>query len=239
MNSNIFLKLNGFPVTNTILTTLVVDCIIFLLVWIERFKITLIPNNFQIILEYIVTYFEDMIAKITNSHSRTHSIAPWIFTFFIFILINNITTQLPGLSLMKYYKNGHIIHILKAATSDLNLTSSLSLISIVITHYLNIKYLGIKKYFNQFINFKYFPMFFFVGLLEMFNEIAKIISFSFRLYGNVLAGEKILITIYSLSPFLIPIPFICLEFMIAILQATIFVVLTIVFMHILTYNKHN
>ncbi|MDR0915269.1 MAG: F0F1 ATP synthase subunit A [Endomicrobium sp.] len=233
------LKLNGFPVTNTVVTTLIVDCIIMLLIWSIKRKMQIMPNNFQIILEYSVVFFEDIIIKITNSRHRLHSIMPLIFAFFIFILINNFTAQLPGFDLMKFYQNRHSVHILKTATSDLNLTLALSLISVIATHYLSIKYIGIKKYLNKFINFQYFPIFMFVGLLEIFNEIAKLISFSFRLYGNMLAGEKVLTTIYSLAPLIIPIPFICLEFMVSVVQAVIFVILTIVFMHIFTYNHHN
>jgi F-type H+-transporting ATPase subunit a len=238
MYSNVLLNLNGFPITNTIVTTVIADCIIVSLIWIMKTRIKIIPNSLQTILEYIVIYFEGVIINITNSRNRIHSIAPWIISFFIFILINNFIAQLPGFELITFYKNSHTIKVLKTATSDLNLTFSLSLTSVIVTHYLNIKYLGIKEYLKNFINFKYFPVFIFVGILEVFNEISKIISFSFRLYGNMLAGEKILLTMYSLVPFIIPIPFMCLEFMVAIIQAIIFVILTIVFMHILTYNKH-
>jgi F-type H+-transporting ATPase subunit a len=200
-----------------------------------KYKLNIIPNALQNVFELILIYFEDIIFKITNSKKQTRAISPWIFSLFLFLVISNLITKIPGLELLSIAIAARCIKCFKVSTSDLNVTFALSLIAIILTHFLSIKYIGLRNYCKKFINFKYFPILFFVGILELFNEITKIISFAFRLYGNMIAGEKILTTMYSICPFIIPIPFICLEFMISIMQSLIFVILTIVFMHNLTY----
>ena len=78
----------------------------------------------------------------------------------------------------------------------------------------------------------------FVGILEIVSEITKIISLSFRLYGNIFAGEVVLVTVSSLFAFLVPIPFMLLEIIVGLVQALVFSILTMVFMSILMTPHH-
>jgi F-type H+-transporting ATPase subunit a len=79
-----------------------------------------------------------------------------------------------------------------------------------------------------------FPIFMFVGLLEFVNELTHFISFSFRLLGNIYAGERTLTEMYHMFPFALPLPFMALELMVAVIQALVFAMLTMAFMHIAT-----
>src|SRR3989344_6295026 len=119
------------------------------------------------------------------------------------------------------------IPLFRAPTSDLNTTVALALISVAITQIVGFRMLGwgyLKKFFN-FSN----PINFFVGILETISEFAKIISFSFRLFGNIFAGEVLLDVIGMLVPYFLPIPFYGLELFVALIQAFVFAMLTLVF----------
>lgn len=125
---------------------------------------------------------------------------------------------------------------LRAMNSDLNTTMALAIVSVIITHYFAIKYLGLGSYIGKFLSLN--PIFLFVGLLELFGELTKIASLSFRLFGNIFAGEVLLTTATtSIFAYIAPIPFYFLEFLVAFVQALIFSMLTLVFMVILT-EKH-
>jgi F-type H+-transporting ATPase subunit a len=120
----------------------------------------------------------------------------------------------------------------RAGTADLNTTIALALISVIATQVIGFKYLGLH-YMNKYINFKS-PIDAFVGLLEAVSEISKIISFAFRLFGNIFAGEVLLAVIYFLLPILVPIPFLGLEIFVGTIQALVFTTLSLVFMNLAT-----
>ena len=124
-----------------------------------------------------------------------------------------------------------LVPIMRNATSDLNVTFALAFISLLTTHIFSIQTLGVKEYISRFISFN--PIYLFVGILEIVSEITKIISLSFRLFGNIFAGEVVLVTISSLFAFLVPIPFLLLEIIVGLVQALVFSVLTMAFMSIL------
>lgn len=133
-------------------------------------------------------------------------------------------------------KEGHetkFIPIFRAATADLNTTIALALISVLATQVIGVKYLGLS-YFKKFFNFKN-PIFAFVGILELISEIAKIISFAFRLFGNIFAGEVLLVVIAFLLPILAPVPFLGLELFVGVIQALVFTMLSLVFMSMATH----
>lgn len=126
--------------------------------------------------------------------------------------------------------------IFRAATADLNTTLALAIISVFLTQYWGIKYLGLS-YFKKFFNFSDGPIFTFVGLLELVSEFAKIISFAFRLFGNIFAGEVLLVVIAALSPKFLPIlplPFYGLEVFVGLIQALVFAMLSLVFINMAT-----
>lgn len=124
---------------------------------------------------------------------------------------------------------------MRSPNADLNLTLGLAIISVFLTHYFAVHLLGWKSYLGRFFSLN--PVFLFVGILEIISEFTKLISLSFRLFGNIFAGEALLTTISGIFAFFAPLPFMGLELLVGFVQATVFMMLTLVFMSILS-EKH-
>ena len=113
------------------------------------------------------------------------------------------------------------------------MTLALALIAVTLSHFFGVASLGALRHAGKFFNFRN-PIGFFVGILEFISEFAKIVSFSFRLFGNVFAGEVLLVIITFLVPYLAPVPFYGLEIFVGFIQALIFAVLTTMFLVVAT-----
>jgi F-type H+-transporting ATPase subunit a len=226
-------RVGSIKITNTILATLVADVLLLSFVFAVKKNLSEVPSKLQLIAEGAVSYFYDTTEQIAGKFSDI--IFPWFASFFIFIFTLNITGLLPGFGSVGFFEHheGHevFVPILRAATSDFNTTFALAVVSLAATHYYAIKINGIVGYIKKFFSIN--PIFLFVGLLELVSEGTKIISLSFRLFGNVYAGEVVLHTISSLFAFVAPIPFLLLESIGALVQALVFSMLTMVFMTIL------
>jgi F0F1-type ATP synthase membrane subunit a len=128
---------------------------------------------------------------------------------------------------VKYFEEP--VHIFRAPTSDLSFTVSLALISVVVTNALGLKYLKLG-YVKKFIyNPLKKPIDFIVGFLEIISEFSKILTFSFRLFGNIFAGELLLAVITFLTVGMLTLPFMALELFVGVIQAFVFLMLTTVF----------
>ncbi|MEK7528838.1 MAG: F0F1 ATP synthase subunit A [Patescibacteria group bacterium] len=128
------------------------------------------------------------------------------------------------------------VPLFRAGSSDLSFTLALALATILYVQYCGIKHLRLG-YFKKFINFTG-PIQFFVGLLEIVSEFAKIVSFSFRLFGNIFAGEVLLVVMLFLAPYIVPIPFYGLEVFVGLVQSLVFMALTLVFLSSATSSHH-
>lgn len=122
----------------------------------------------------------------------------------------------------------------RAGTADLNTTLALAVFTMTMVQVMGVKYLGLA-YFKKFFNFKN-PILFFVSVLETISEVAKILSFSFRLFGNIFAGEVLLVVVGSLIPLIAPMPFYGLEVFVGLIQALVFSLLSIVFFNVATVS---
>lgn len=218
--------LGAFPVTNAILNTLFVDLVLLVFVLVLRKNLSLIPNFLQNATESIIKTFYDLTELIAQE--RAKKIFPFFMSFFIFILIANWSELIPGFSSIKY----NAVPLFRSLTSDLNATLALALISAVSTHILSIKLLGIKEYLGRFFSLN--PINLFVGFLEIVSEFTKVVSLSFRLFGNIFAGGVVLAIISGIFALIVPLPFLFLEIIVGLVQALIFAMLTMVFMSILT-----
>lgn len=118
--------------------------------------------------------------------------------------------------------------IFRPGTADLSFTLALAFCAVILTQVMGVMSLGGWGYFSRFLNF-HNPIHFFVGLLEIISEFSKMISFSFRLFGNIFAGEVLLTVIIALAPYIVPMPFYGLEIFVGAVQALVFSVLTLVF----------
>lgn len=225
----------GFiTVSNTLLATLLTDIILITGAIIIAKNIKLVPDLFQNAVESIIEIFYSLTE--TVSAKRAAIIFPYFMTFFLFIIIANWSGLIPGFGSIGFYEKDHFVPILRAATSDLNTTLGLALVSAFATHILAIQATGIKDYLGRYFSFN--PIFLFVGLLEIVSEITKVISLSFRLFGNIFAGEVVLLTTAGIFAFLFPIPFLLLEIIVGLVQALVFSMLTMTFMAVLTTPQH-
>jgi F-type H+-transporting ATPase subunit a len=157
-----------------------------------------------------------------------------VATIFLFVLVSNWIGLLPGVgSILINDGHGHQIPLLRAAAADLNFTLALGVLAVVVVNLIAIVTLGIRSHAGKFFNFSG-PINFFVGILELVSEFAKIISFSFRLFGNIFAGEVLLVIVAFLVPYVAPLPFLFLEVFVGFIQAFVFAMLALVFIAVAT-----
>ena len=231
-------NIGPLPITNSILTTWLVTAILIGFAYIATKKVSLVPTGIQNVAEIMVDSFNDLVSTIAGD--KTKVFLPIVASFFFFILFGNYLGLLPGIGSIGFYQYHHgekvFIPLLRSINSDLNTTIALALVSLFATHYLSIKYLGLNGYIGKFLSLN--PIFLFVGILEIIGEATKILSLSFRLFGNIFAGEVLLTTASTkLFAYIVPIPFYFLEILVGFVQALIFAMLTLVFMVILTQKQ--
>jgi len=227
----IILQIGKFPITNTLLDTVLVDAILIGGALYIGKRLTLIPiHPLQNIAEWIIETFYNLTESISY-HAAT-KIFPYFMTFFLVILFTNWSALIPGVGSIGFFHEHEFIPLLRGATSDLNATLGLALVSVVATHSLSIKTIGLPDYLSRYFSFN--PINLFIGILEIISEITKIVSLSFRLFGNIYAGEVVLATVSSIFAFIFPLPFLMLEVIVGIVQALVFSMLTMAFMAILT-----
>ena len=162
---------------------------------------------------------------------------------------------LPGVgSIGQIVREGEqqlFIPYFRGATADLNTTLALAALAVVASHVMGVIALGWWKYLNKFLNFKILleiskkilkdptillvnPIKFFVGLIEIVGELAKVASLSFRLFGNIFAGEVLLASMSAILAFGLPLPFMFLEVIVGLIQALIFSILVLIYLSIAT-----
>lgn len=231
-----------FPITNSLLTSWVAVFLIIILALVIRAKNSRIPSVFQSFMEIIIDGALGMMDLVTNDRAKSKKVFPVIFSIFLFVLINNWLGLLPGLGSITY--NG--VALLRGGTADLNTTLALGLFSVVSANIFGMLVVGGWNYFNKFVNLKALieipgkirheptivlvnPITFFVGLIEIVSEVAKVASLSFRLFGNIFAGEVLIASISALVAYGVPLPFMFLEVIVGIIQALIFSILTLVY----------
>lgn len=136
----------------------------------------------------------------------------------------------------KEESHSKMVPIFRAATADLNTTLALAIISVFLTQFFGVSHLGLS-YFKKFFDFSN-PINFFVGVLEIILEFAKIVSFAFRLFGNIFAGEVLLAVMTYLVAIIVPAPFYALELFVGFIQALVFSMLSLIFFNLATKSHH-
>jgi len=232
-------QIGALPLTNTLITTWLVMAAIVSFSYLAGKNIAAVPGKLQNVAEILVDTLYQTVLSLTDE-KRAQRFFPLLATFFIFILVANYFGLLPGVGTIGFHglHDGKVtfVPLFRSINSDLNLTLGLALISVAVTHYYSINTVGIVDYLKRYFSLN--PVNLFVGLLEIVAEITKVLSLSFRLFGNIFAGEALLVTISSLFAFVLPLPFMFLEIIVGFVQAAIFMMLTLVFMSILT-EKHS
>lgn len=245
-------NIGDFHVTNSLLTSWVAVFFILILALVIRLKIKKVPAVFQSFMETVIEGAYSMMDLVTSDRKKSERVFPLVFCVFIFILINNWLGLFPGIGSITY----HGTAIFRGGTADLNTTLALAIFSVIGANIFGVVVVGGWHYFNKFINLKALiaipgklrheptailvnPITFFVGLIEIVSEVAKIASLSFRLFGNVFAGEVLLASISAMVAWGVPLPFMFLEIIVGLIQALIFAVLTLVYFTIAsTEHEH-
>lgn len=218
------------PITNAVLNTVLVDIVLIALAWYVYKNAKLIPGAFQSTVEMVIEGFYNLTSSVAKENAK--KIFPYVMTFFLFILVANWTGLLPVISALTIPNDGHEVHLFRSASTDLNVTIALAIVSLVATHTMSIQTLGLKSYFSRFFSLN--PLAAYTGLLELISEFTKVISFSFRLFGNIFVGEVMLASLGAFFAFFLPIPIIMYEMFVGVVQAAIFGLLTMAFMGIFT-----
>ena len=243
----------NFTITNSLLTswmTVIILVVFFILI---SKKIKKVPSGIQNIFEILLEEALKMADSVTGERKKSEKFLPIALAIFLFILVNNWLGLLPGIGTIGFVENAQhgrvFIPFFRGGTADLNTTLALALFVVIASHVMGIIVVGAWKHFNKFINLEAFlqipkkirkdptvilvnPIQAFVGLIEVIGEIAKVASLSFRLFGNIFAGEMLLASMMAIFAFILPLPFIFLEIIVGIIQALIFAMLTLVFMTI-------
>ncbi len=228
--------LGSFVITNSYLLSLIVVGIFVSLAFYLKNQLSMIPGKVQSLFELIMDEILKLMDTILGSRSLSEKYFPIVATIFLFVLASNWLGLLPGAGSigLKHEIEHHgeheivLIPFLRAPSADLNFTIALAITVMVAIHFFAFTALGFKQHAGKFFTLKN-PIYTFVGLLELVSEFVKIISFSFRLFGNIFAGEVLLIIIGFLGPYFLPLPFLFMEVFVGFIQAFIFAMLTLVF----------
>ncbi len=253
----------SFPITNSLVATVITSLLLIAFAYFATRKLEMVPRGLQNFAEMAVDAVYGLVVSVAGE-KRAATFFPWVVTIFLFVLVSNYLGLVPGLAAIGLKEVHHgeevIVPFLRSPSTDLNVTVGLALVSVFATQYYGIRALGGIKYAGRFLNFKglftlpsllageekmemmdfimeIFKRAFidpFVGILEIVSEVAKIISFSFRLFGNIFAGEVMLLVMGFLLPYLGTPAFIGLELFVGLIQAFIFAVLTLAFMTMAT-----
>lgn len=229
--------IGNMPITNTLVITLILSILIIVTSFFLKNKIKLVPKGFQNIVESVLEALLNLVDNVTQDRKQTKRFFPLVATIFIFIILSNWIELVPGLGTIgineMHAGKVALVPFIRSASADLNVTLAIALISVFAIQFMGIAAIGFVKYAGKFFVSPFHKPYFigtFVGLLEIISEIAKIISFSFRLFGNIFAGEVLLIVILSLVPYIVPLPFLFLELFVGFIQALVFSMLTLVFL---------
>jgi len=199
--------------TETIFMTWIVLAALILLGFLATRKIAFIPNPFQVVGELIITVFYDL-TKDALDEEMAKKYFPLVCSLFMFLLLSNWLGMIPNLS---------------EPTKDLNTPLGLGLLGFVLAHHAGIKAKGFKQYAKA-----YFEPIFFMAPLNIIGELAKVVSISFRLYGNILGGAIIILVVSHLIYSLILPPLLICFFSLFIgtIQAFVYTMLTLVYISV-------
>lgn len=264
---DVIFYIGPLPVTNTLLCTWVSILVLVLFFYLGTRRRDLIPRGFQNFAEWGVESLLKMVQGVSGIE-KGKKFFPLVATFFLFILVSNVLDVFPGVDTVGAIDtagiqalhtasrpvlgfllfgdiSNQVIPWIRPATTDLNLTFAMALVSVVVTQAFGFYTLGAKEHVGKYLKFGSLRQLnfggfidFFVGILELITEISRLISFSFRLFGNIFAGSAVLAVFAFLLPFVADIIFIPFELFVAFVQALIFALLTLVFLQIATTSHH-
>lgn len=221
--------------TNSMLVSVLVSVFLVVLAlsgrrWLGRHR----PPAWVKFFHLLVESFYQFTASIAPQHAGRFF--PLVATIFLFVMFGSWAGLLPGAETIGVITDHGFTPLIRGATADINTTLALALFAVASVQIFGYKLKGMR-YFKKFLDFSN-PINLFVGFLEIVAEISRVMSFAFRLFGNVFAGEVLLAVIAFLLPLLATLPFIGLEIFVGFIQALVFSTLTLVFINIATSEHH-
>ncbi|MDP2685446.1 MAG: F0F1 ATP synthase subunit A [bacterium] len=244
----VLFHIGPLAITNTIINAWIAIFIFLVLGLVLRSRIKNKPGKLQNACEYILELLLPYFDQVTGSRKKTMKFLPVVGSIFFFILLSNWLGLLPGTGSLKF---GNAF-VFRPANSDLNLTLVMALTAVISSHIFGFVSVGVFTHIGKFLQFKnviksikhgpiaIFTAFieFAVGILEIISEIAKILSLSLRLFGNIFAGEVLISVISALVALAVPTPFMLLELLVGLIQASVFAMLTLVYLTIAVAEPH-
>jgi F-type H+-transporting ATPase subunit a len=239
----------SFTITNSLFTSWIVVAILVVFSLVIRLRLKKIPKGIQNLFEIIIEGAESLADQVTGDRKITNKAFPIVFSVFLVVLINNWLGILPlgGFGLIETTEHGKaFIPFIRSGTADINGTLPLAVLSVIGANLFGVISIGLWKTINKYVNLKALggiftkvrkdpmilmtaPIMFAVGFLELVGEFAKVASLSFRLFGNVFAGEVLLASMGAIIAYILPTPFLLLEVFVGVIQAFIFAILTLVY----------
>lgn len=225
---DILFHIGSLPVTNTLLWSFFISGFLIAVTLAIRFSMKMVPGTLQNIAEIIVEEAFAFVKSVIHSEEKAKKVFPLFCTLFVFILAANLFTFIPGQAALTVHAGEGPVSVFRAAMADYGIVIVLTLISIITVQVVAIMTHGPFGYIGKFLNFQS-PLKFFLGIMDIVGELAKVLSLSFRLFGNMFAGEVLGAVMLFLMPFFAPLPFMFLGVLTAVVQAFVFATLTLVF----------
>lgn len=228
----------GIPITNTLLTSWGVMAVLFIVAFFVGKRVQLIPGRLQMLFEELISFVLGYMSEVLENEKLARKLLPLITSIFLFVFVSNLLEFTPGIGSIGFIEStGEFTSLFRSVNTDLNVTLALAIISFVTIEVVGVATLGFVKYAGKFLNFKS-VLGFVVGIIELFSEIARLISFSFRLFGNILAGEVLIAVVIFFVPYIVPVPMMLFEVFVGLIQAAIFALLTLFFVKIAITEPH-
>ena len=238
-------ELGWFPITNSMITSWVISVVVIIFIRILAGQTSLIPSKGQLFIESIVGGIRNIVEPIVGKKLFFPSF--WLLSgLFIFILTQNWSGLLPGVSSIGYYDDeGIFTALIRPGNADLNMTLALATVANICWLYYIFKYEGLKsimvhifgnkadkKEVGAYVFFGLIPIFIGVGFSEVISIFFRPVFFSSVLSGNVFGGENLLHKMFLIAPgfeWIVPVPFYFMEILIGLVQALVFMLLIAVF----------
>jgi F-type H+-transporting ATPase subunit a len=239
----------GIKVTNSMIATWITIVFLVGFSWLVTHRMKLIPGRLQAAFEFIVGWLYDLCCSVAGEKNG-RGFFPIVATLFLFVGFNAWLSLLPGFGSITAHTAEGEVHLIRAANTDINTPLAIALVSFIFVEITALRSLG-TSYLKKFINVSEFwqslkkllsgkiksglsglftgAIYIFTGFLEGVSEFIRIISLTFRLFGNMTAGEILLMVVAFIIPWVFAVPFYGLELLIGFIQALIFAGLTLIY----------
>ncbi|TSA43838.1 ATP synthase F0 subunit A [bacterium] len=218
----------GFPITNSLIMAWLVMILLIGFAYFFGRSLSVIPGKLQAGVEWAFEGALGYMSEVLGSEKLAQRFFPLVASIFLFIAVINEIEFFPGVGSLGFFHASKFLPVLRAPTTDLNFTLALALIAFFVIEITGIAMLGFFKYAGKYVNLKS-PIGFAVGLIELVSNLGRLISFSFRLFGNIFAGEVMVLVASYFLPYLLPAPLMGFEMFIGLVQALVFAMLTLFF----------